>query len=146
MVAVPTWTGWTAAPCAQGLKASVLEQLQASLEIADPGGVLIPTGAGEHFTGVGLVKHQRNLVVVQPRLIRIGPQELVDRAEAAAHDKTVPHQPALQELAFESIGIVGHHGQAGRAGHGRIRRVGISVVQIHGNQEFVFGSRRKGAG
>src|SRR5665213_587679 len=97
---------------AQGLKPAVLEELQASLKIADPGGVLIPTGAGEHLPGVGFVKHQRHLVVVQTGLIGVGPQKFVDGAEAAAHHKAVSHQPALQQLAIERVGIVSHHRQA----------------------------------
>ena len=60
--------------------------------------------------------NQRRLVIAEAGLVRIGPQEFVGRAEGAAQQEMVVHQPALQDLAARRVAVVGHHAQFGGAG------------------------------
>src|SRR5277367_5733651 len=90
------------------------------------------------------MKHQRELIVAETRLIGIGPQELIRSAERIHHKETILDKPALQKLVVQAVGVVGHQAQAGCPSERGAIEVGLGVTQIDRNAEFVFGGPVRG--
>ena len=77
---------------------------------------ILPTGADEKPAEIGIVIDQRDVVVAQPGLIGIGPEELVGRAEGAVQNVAVVHGPEPCSTWVEAaFGVEGHHGKLGHS-------------------------------
>jgi hypothetical protein len=59
------------------LYAAVAEQLQSTIEVADPRRILFPTGTREDVAGRRIVKDHRQRLIGETWLIRIRPEEFV---------------------------------------------------------------------
>ncbi len=74
-------------------------------------------------------------------MIGIGPQELIRRAQRAAQQEIVVHEPALQDLARRGIGVEGNHGQLGRPRHDGTAHIGLTAALGRRNPVLAFGRR-----
>ena len=95
---------------------AVMEDLHHAREAAQPGGGFLPTRACEQAPEKAVMHCQRSLRVAQPRLVRIGPQKLIRRAEGATQQKMIVRKPALQDLAAGCVAVICHHSEFGGAG------------------------------
>ncbi len=116
---------------------AVLKSLGLAGAIAEPGGILVPTRAGEDLPV--RVEEFGHVGIAQAGLVGISPEEFVGRAEGSAHEKAVHHEPALEELIDLRVGVIGDDGQFRGAAEGGLPQVRIGGALVGGDAEFVFG-------
>src|SRR6202167_2406686 len=86
--------------------AALLKHLQFAREESQPRGGFVPTGPHEQSSEEAVVYHRRRLEIAEAGLVGSRPQEFIPRAESAAQQEVVVHEPALQDLAAGPVAIV----------------------------------------
>ena len=122
-------------------QAPLRKHLHGTVKVTEPFRIVVPIRPHEQPAGIRVVVNQRHVVVTQPRLIRIGPQKLIGRAEGAFQHELVVHQPTLQHLAFRRVHIECHHGHLGGAGKRRQLQVRIAGAARQPDAVLVFRGR-----